>query len=300
MKEFINPVESKNIIQYVPHAVREDVFKPVDKTQTDAFRQRYGIAPDDFVVGWSNRNIRRKLPGTLIMAYKWFVDQVPEDKRDKCVLFLNTEARDQNGTDLIAVKEAICPDYKVVINGQKLPLEDLNVMYNSFDVTVNIASNEGFGLSALEGHMAGTPSVINVTGGLQDQCGFKLNGKYLTEKDYVKIGSLNDRDIWKDRDGLTWGVWTYPVWPSNLSVEGSVPTPYIFDDRPNFKEIASGMLYWHNKTYDERKARGIKARIWAMSESGMNIETLSKRMITSLEMVLEEFDNSNKFDIWKV
>ena len=27
--------------------------------------------------------------------------------------------------------------------------------------------------------MAETPIIVNVTGGLQDQCGFKIDGKYL-------------------------------------------------------------------------------------------------------------------------
>ena len=40
--------------------------------------------------------------------------------------------------------------------------------------------------------MCGTPIVVNVTGGLQDQCGFKLMREYLTYKDYGKIGSLHD------------------------------------------------------------------------------------------------------------
>ena len=47
------------------------------------------------------------------------------------------------------------------------------------DVTINMASNEGFGLGTCESLMCGTPIIVNVTGGLQDQCGFKLNGKLL-------------------------------------------------------------------------------------------------------------------------
>ena len=35
--------------------------------------------------------------------------------------------------------------------------------------------------------MCGTPIIVNVTGGLQDQCGFKLKREYLTYKDYGKI-----------------------------------------------------------------------------------------------------------------
>ena len=35
---------------------------------------------------------------------------------------------------------------------------------------------------------------VNVTGGLQDQCGFRVkgSGKLLTAEDYVEIGSLHE------------------------------------------------------------------------------------------------------------
>ena len=32
--------------------------------------------------------------------------------------------------------------------------------------------------------MCGTPIIVNVTGGLQDQCGFKLKDKHITYQDY--------------------------------------------------------------------------------------------------------------------
>ena len=49
--------------------------------------------------------------------------------------------------------------------------KNLIYLYNIADVTVNMASNEGFGLSGAESLIAGTPIINNVTGGLQDQCG---------------------------------------------------------------------------------------------------------------------------------
>jgi len=49
----------------------------------------------------------------------------------------------------------------------------LNLYYNSGDIILNIASNEGFGLASCEALRAGTPIVVNVTGGLQDH--WKVN-----------------------------------------------------------------------------------------------------------------------------
>ena len=96
---------------------------------------------------------------------------------------------DQNGTDLIKVKEAICPDYDVRFSTARIDDEQLNYIYNLSDCTINIAGNEGFGLTTAESVMAETPIIVNVTGGLQDQCGFrkKSDGKLFTIDDYKKL-----------------------------------------------------------------------------------------------------------------
>ena len=92
----------------------------------------------------------------------------------------------------------------------------INLYYNSCDVVLNVASNEGFGLGSCEAMRAGTPIIVNVTGGLQDQCGFRKDGKLLTAEDYVEIGSLHQRRKWKDK--LEHGEWVKPIWPTNLSL----------------------------------------------------------------------------------
>ena len=77
---------------------------------------------------------------------------------------------------------------------ERLDENDMNMLYNISDVTINIASNEGFGLGTAESLMAGTPIVVNVTGGLQDQCGFrKEDGSLLVKEDYTtEWGSNHD------------------------------------------------------------------------------------------------------------
>ena len=35
---------------------------------------------------------------------------------------------------------------------------------------------------------------------------------------------------------LTWGEWCKPVFPCR-SLQGSIPTPYIFDDRPRWEDV---------------------------------------------------------------
>jgi hypothetical protein len=107
------------------------------------------------------------------------------------------------------------------------------------DCTINIANNEGFGLATAESVMAGTPIIVNVTGGLQDQCGFKKDGKLLTADDYIEIGSLHK---WREWEGkVEFLEWAIPVWSRAQSLAGSVPTPYIWDDRVDIVDVAEAI-----------------------------------------------------------
>ena len=165
---------------YIPHGIDEKIFHPVDKFSDEykninSMRKQLTDDNVEFIVFYNNRNIRRKLPGDVILAFKHFCDQLSKEQAEKCCLLMHTQPRDENGTDLPVVANTIAPDYKVYFSDQKLTAEQLNYLYNMADVTINMASNEGFGLGTCESLMAGTPIVVNVTGGLQDQCGFKLN-----------------------------------------------------------------------------------------------------------------------------
>ena len=42
-------------------------------------------------------------------------------------------------------------------------------MYKAADFTINISDAEGFGLATLESLSCGTPIIVNMTGGLQEQ-----------------------------------------------------------------------------------------------------------------------------------
>ena len=114
---------------------------------------------------------------------------------------------DKNGTDLVAVVNELCPDYDVKFTNDKFEQSQLNRIYNMVDCTINIANNEGFGLTT-ESLSSGTPIIVNVTGGLQDQCGFRKDGKLLKSDDYIEIGSLHQRGVWEGE--LECGEWVQP------------------------------------------------------------------------------------------
>jgi len=168
------------------------------------------------------------------------------------------------------------------------------------DVTMNIASNEGFGLGTCESLMAGTPIVVNVTGGLQDQCGFKLNDKFVTYKEYDEIKSFHDDRKWKDNPDLTWGDWVKPVWPSNRSLAGSIPTPYIFDDRCRFDDAGDALKEWYDEGHEKREECGMKGHDFVMGdESMMSTKAMSQNFIDHMDNAFDKWSPRKRFSIFK-
>ena len=221
---------------YIPHGINEKLFYPVKnkKEILEMNKMRSELFGGDdikFCMFYNNRNIRRKLTSDTIMAFREFAYSLPEEERKHVAFVLHTQPVDQNGTDLPAVVQEMCPDLNIIFSTNKLESKHLNYLYNIADVTINLASNEGFGLGTCESLMSGTPIIVNVTGGLQDQCGFRLKDKHITYQDYKDIHSLHDWRKWEHNKDLTWGEWVKPVWPKSRSLQGSPPTPYIFDDR---------------------------------------------------------------------
>jgi glycosyltransferase involved in cell wall biosynthesis len=288
---------------YVPHGIETKTFHPIDRKDKDLVKFSKNVFQGntyDFVVFWNNRNIKRKLPADVIMAYKYFCDMLPEDKAKKCVLIMHTAPKDPNGTDLPAVVEELCPIHDIIFSHQGLSDKELCYLYNLSDVTINMASNEGFGLGTCESLHCGTPISVNVTGGLQDQCGFKYKDKFITYKDYDWIESLHNQRKWKDNPDLTWGEWCKPVWPANRSIQGSLPTPYIWDDRPDAEDFADVLKEWYDMGREERDRCGMLGHDWVNGEeSMMSSEWLGKNFIDHMETAFEKWQPRKRFTMYK-
>ena len=290
-----NPPEDWQVT-YIPHGINEKWFYPVsvfddEYKQVESMKKRLTDDKIEFIVFYNNRNIRRKMTGDVILAFKTFCDMLTKEEAEKCCLLMHTQPVDDNGTHLPNVVDAVCPDYKVYFSDQKLEPKQLSHIYNMVDVTINIASNEGFGLGTCESMMCGTPIILNVTGGMQDQCGFKYKDKFLTYKDYDWVKSLHDDRKWANNPDLTWGEWVKPVWPSNRALVGSVPTPYIFDDRCRFDDAAEAMKYWYDMDSEKRKECGMKGYEFVKSDDAM---------MTAKMMSQNFMDHMDKgFEMWK-
>ena len=282
-------------VSYVPHGINSNLYKPVEVPE-DFRKSVLGEKKYDFVLYWNNRNIRRKQPVDVLFAFEEFVKGLPEEKRDKVCLLMHTSPIDENGTDLLTTIEHHCPNSKVIFTPTKYTEEGLNNLYNIADVTINIASNEGFGLGTAESVMAGTPIIVNVTGGLQDQCGFQIDDKYLTADDYVKIGSLHDK---RKYEGTKHGEWVKPIWPTR-STAGSVPTPYIFDDKVDYADVAPLIRECYDMGREARKAVGLTGRKWMMGDGGLSVESMCKTMSDGIDGAFENFQTRKKYELFTV
>lgn len=284
-------------VSYVPHGINTDTYKPSD-VPAEYRKEILGGKDYDFVLYWSNRNIRRKQPSDVIYAFKLFCDKIGKEKADKCVLVMHTQPVDDNGTDLPAVIEAIAPNCNIIFSEKRRPQTELNWNYNIADCTINIANNEGFGLATAESVMAGTPIIVNVTGGLQDQCGFKVDGKLLTAEDYVKIGSLHEWRKWEGKAEP--GPWAYPVWSRALALAGSVPTPYIWDDRVDLHDVAEAIEKVYNTPKEERKKNALIGREHFIKEAGLSHTNMCQTLIDGIESTFENWKPRERFQVFKI
>jgi glycosyltransferase involved in cell wall biosynthesis len=209
---------------------------------------------------------------------------------------MHTQPSDQNGTDLKAVKEALCdPSYvNVYFSTDRLNPDQMNLLYNVADVTMLLSSNEGWGLSLTESMMAGTMIIPNVTGGMQDQCRFENEkGEWI---DFDSDFPSNHRGTYKKC-----GEWAEPVFPSNISLAGSPATPYIFDDRCQPEDAATAMKKVYDLGKEERIKRGLSGREWVTSpEAEMTAENMSKNVARCMEEAFDKFVPRPSYDIFKI
>ncbi len=151
-------------------------------------------------------------------------------------------------------------------------------------------SNEGFGLSTAESIMAGTPVIVAVTGGLQDQIGQTKDDGSPIEFD-LHFGSNNVGKYKKH------GEWAYPIWTKVRCIQGSIPTPYIFDDMTRWEDAAEGIMYWYVMGNDKREIAGLKGRQWALNEGGINSENMCSEFIKCMDYTLNNFKSVKSFEI---
>ena len=298
-------IAAEKVIKYVPHGINEKMFYPISEytpeylTLQQIKKELFRGKEYDFVLFYNARNIRRKSTSDLLLAWKIFCDKIGLEKAQKCALLLHTQVIDENGTDLDAVNQMLFGynkenKYNIIFSDARIPTQTLNLLYNLSDGIALISSNEGWGLSLTEGMMCGKPIIATVTGGMQDQMRFENeNGEWI--KFTEEFGS-NHKGKYKKH-----GKWAFPVFPSNISLIGSVPTPYIFDDRVQAEDVATQIENMFNiKVNSPKEYEEIcnAAREWVMSdEAMMSAQWMSKNIIDGVEETFAKWEPRYEYEL---
>ena len=255
---------------YIPHAVDSNSFKKLPKEVVTEFKDNnFPDHNDRTIFFWNNRNARRKQTGTLVNCFNKFAEKVgPEN----VCLIMHTDPKDPNGQDI----EAILSDFgiadgRILLSRNKMPPEALAMMYNMADCTVNISDAEGFGLATLESMACGTPIIVNMTGGLQEQV----------------------------TDGIKWfGI---GLEPESKALIGSQVVPYIYEDRLSESAIISALEKMYNMGEEKREALG--ALGMAHVRENYNFQDFQKRWLELIDDVvnrLGSWETRKGYKAWEL
>ena len=129
-------------------------------------------------------------------------------------------------------------------------------MYNTFDVTINLASNEGFGLATAESLSAGTPIICNKTGGLLDQI----------------------------TDECEWAI---GVEPKIRKLSGDGTTHYLYEDFVCTSDVAKAMLSLHSKSQKERLNMGKTGREYIIKN--FSIDNMNSLISNLIDQTIKDF-----------
>jgi len=304
VKSVLGDEAQEKTITYLPHGVdHKKKFYPIAEDDTEGQELLNKVKEEtlqnrefDFLVFYNARNLRRKMTSDVLLAYNHFLSKLSPEEQERCRIVMHTAPIDDNGTDLTAVIKDVVPNVKAIFSNTKVDAKILNALYNMADVTINLASNEGFGLSTCESIMAGTPILVNVTGGLQDQCGFMdEEGNYLDPDTHFSYewGSNHDGKY------ANHGEWAFPVFPVSRSLQGSPLTPYIFDDRASWEEAGERLYELYMMGREERKRRGLVGREYGLGRGQFTAERMGELFIESINKTIENWTPRERYTLVK-
>jgi glycosyltransferase involved in cell wall biosynthesis len=176
-----------------------------------------------------SRNARRKRPSDILVGFQKFINRLtPEDKANsKPVMIMHTNPLDHEGPNLFEVVNLLGLQDYVLFSSAKSTDQDMNILYNSVDCTINASMNEGFGMSVHESLLAGTPVIATRTGGMTEQ---------MTDGENV-FGIIMD--------------------PDQKNLVGSQLVPYIFEDLASPDTIADSLMTMYRMPAEERRRLGL-------------------------------------------
>lgn len=259
---------------YIPHAFPKDMYFPLpDEIIAQQSIERFGDKADWYKVLWVNRNATRKLPADLVAAFKEFLDALEQKHgHRKALLVMHTDPGDIEGPNLFEVRDFYGMNENVFFSTDKLPTEGINLMHNLCDTLINVAKNEGFGLSTLIQMMVGKPIVALQTGGLT-------------------------RQVIDYRDGTENGV---AIPPAARQLVGSQMVPFIYEDMASHQQIVDALMKIYEMTPEDKAA--MKTKVLEYVDHEFKYENVIQNWDVTLESTIKSFHSYKKraWDIKRV
>jgi len=238
-------------LDFVPIGIDEDVYKPLPFEERERFRKEFmhltgNAFNPDFVVGFVGRFGGRK---RLIDMMKYFA-KFAKGKSDVLML-MHTTLQDEGGM-IDYVKNSLFRDDPIIISALQNQKDSfINQLYNFFDVNLNLAFAEGFGMPLLEGLFAGTAGVSPANKG--------------------PLGFLNSEN----------GV----VMKSDVvTCSGAMGTPYIDAQYVNEQTVVNTLedLYQNRRKLNEKSSNARASVLLRYNEKQM-LEGIENSLKTAME-----------------
>lgn len=210
-------------------AVDHKIFQPIQYSKKH-HKNKYGISPDLFIIGSVMRNQKRKLIPDLLSTFAKLCE-----KNDNIVLYLHTSYPDGLSWDLPALlleynisnrvlltytclkcKKCFpsvfkgartvcgsCGNVSALITSVRNPVDDNNLyeIYNLFDVYVQYAICEGFGIPPVEAAACGVP-VITINSGAMAEIGTNIGAELISVQRTFREQETNANRIFPNNDEL--------------------------------------------------------------------------------------------------
>lgn len=253
---------------YVPHAVPKELYHPMNPDETRSIKEKLlgRERLDHFTCLYVSRNARRKMTPDVIVSWKMFIDQLQKKHgHTKATLVMHTDPMDPEGTDLHRIVDLIGVRESVVFSKDRIQFENMRVLYNIADCTINRSNAEGFGLPILETLMCGRPVIALKTGGLTHQVEDPVSGEQFG------IG-LN---------------------PEVKSLIGNHSVPYIYEDNVSNETVAHAIMDMYEMGPDKRAELGRKGMERAHRE--YNIDNVVRDWDTTLEKTIADYRTDGRF-----
>ena len=145
------------------HGIDTTQFFPAKPETREEIKANAGLPSGSFIVGGVFKNMQRKNPQQYLQAFKIFIDKLPPTDKEKCMLLLHTQPRPSTGAEFDLIQQSIDyglePGKNVLFSAGMLPMCNMQNLYQSMDIYLQLGGMEGFCLPLIEAMSCGLPII---------------------------------------------------------------------------------------------------------------------------------------------